>query len=138
MRVELFDGEGNRYAISFEGQITRDKALRLLDLVELLGGTTATSSSAATSSSMRPVVELKKIDKLRTVVQKHFPLVWFSSRDAQTAFEQEYTEPIALSTVATYMARMVTKRVLEKTGPSNSLKYRVLSGVPRTVIEQRL
>ena len=39
MRVELFDNEGNRYTVAFEGQITRDKALRLLDLVELLGGT---------------------------------------------------------------------------------------------------
>ena len=38
MRVELFDSEGNRYTIAFEGQITRDKAVRLLDLVELLGG----------------------------------------------------------------------------------------------------
>ena len=38
MRVELFDSEGNRYTVAFEGQITRDKALRLLDLVELLGG----------------------------------------------------------------------------------------------------
>ena len=32
MRVELFDSEGNRYSISFEGQVTRDKAVRLLDL----------------------------------------------------------------------------------------------------------
>ena len=38
MRVELFDSDGNRYTIAFEGQVTRDKALRLLDLVELLGG----------------------------------------------------------------------------------------------------
>jgi hypothetical protein len=37
MRVELFDSDGNRYTIAFEGQVTRDKALRLLDLVELLG-----------------------------------------------------------------------------------------------------
>ena len=33
MRVELFDNEGNRYTIAFEGQITREKAIRLLDLV---------------------------------------------------------------------------------------------------------
>ena len=38
IRVELFDSDGNRYTIAFEGQVTRDKALRLLDLVELLGG----------------------------------------------------------------------------------------------------
>ena len=37
MRVELFDNEGNRYTITFEGQITRDKAVRLLDLL-VIGG----------------------------------------------------------------------------------------------------
>ena len=26
MRVELFDNEGNRYTIAFEGQVTRDKS----------------------------------------------------------------------------------------------------------------
>lgn len=38
MRVEVFDGGGNRYTITFDGQVTREKALRLLDIVELLGG----------------------------------------------------------------------------------------------------
>ncbi|MQY62308.1 hypothetical protein GH146_03345 [archaeon] len=37
IRVEIFNN-GDRYTITFEGQVTRDKALRLLDLVELLGG----------------------------------------------------------------------------------------------------
>ena len=46
MRVELFDNDGNRYTIAFEGQVTRDKALRLLDLVELLGGVPTEDSSA--------------------------------------------------------------------------------------------
>ena len=45
MRVELFDSDGNRYSITFEGQITRDKALRLLDLVELLGGVPPSGNS---------------------------------------------------------------------------------------------
>ena len=37
MRVEVFDGSGNRYTITFQGQVTREKAIRLLELVELLG-----------------------------------------------------------------------------------------------------
>jgi len=82
MRVELFDSEGNRYTIAFEGQITREKALRLLDLVELLGGmpedgTTLGSSAAA-------VTGLSRYEKLRIVIQKNFPLIWFSSREVQS------------------------------------------------------
>ena len=48
MRVELFDSEGNKYSVSFEGEITRDKAMRLLDLVELLGGGPSAGSNPST------------------------------------------------------------------------------------------
>src|SRR4030042_407288 len=111
MRVELFDNEGNRYTIAFEGQITRDKALRLLDLVELLGGmpgegvNTGAGSTLAGSSSSR-------VEKVRSVIQKSFPLIWFSSRDVQSVYEQELNEPVSLSTVSTYLTRMANKGLL--------------------------
>ena len=52
IRVELFDSDGNRYTIAFEGQVTRDKALRLLDLVELLGGAPSEGPTAGTGASL--------------------------------------------------------------------------------------
>ena len=73
MRIELFDSEGNKYTIAFEGQITREKALRLLDLVELLGG----MPSGGTNPGINPPhTEFSKYDKLRMIIQKHFPIVW--------------------------------------------------------------
>jgi hypothetical protein len=137
MRVELFDGEGNRYSISFEGQITRDKALRLLDLVELLGGV-PTGGNNPTTTSPFPAFELTKFERMRTMVVKRFPLVWFSSREVQSVFEQEYKEPIALSTVGTYLARMTAKGLVLKTGPSNSLKYKIATNVARAALEQHI
>jgi hypothetical protein len=127
IRVELFDSEGNRYSISFEGQVTRDKAVRLLDLVELLGGTPGGAETLEFNPAMAS--ELSKYDKVRVMVQKHFPVVWFSSREVQTIFEQEYKEPIGLSTVATYLARLAGKRLLSKAGPSNSLRYKVATSI---------
>jgi hypothetical protein len=38
MKVEVYDESGNRYVISFEGRVTREKALKIFDMVELLGG----------------------------------------------------------------------------------------------------
>jgi hypothetical protein len=127
MRVELFDSEGNRYSISFEGQVTRDKAVRLLDLVELLGGV----PEGGGNQNFNPALarEPSKYEKVRATVQKHFPLVWFCSREVQTVFEQEFREPIGLSTVATYLARMAGKRFLLKAGPSNNLRYRAATSV---------
>jgi hypothetical protein len=137
MRVELFDSEGNRYTIAFEGQITRDKALRLLDLVELLGGMPsegATSGAGNASTSN----DFSRFEKVRLVIQKSFPLIWFSSKDIQSFYEQELKEPISLSTVSTYLARMTNKGVLLRTGGPNNLKYKAASNVPQATIKQRL
>jgi hypothetical protein len=136
VRVDVFDTEGNRYSISFEGQVTRDKALRLLDMVELLGGMPGGSSPGAGSAI--PANELSKYDKVRIIVQKHFPVVWFSSREIQSVYEQELKEPITLSTVATYLSRMATKGVVLKTGPSNNLRYKAAQGVPQATVKQKV
>ena len=88
MRVELFDSEGNRYTVAFEGQITRDKALRLLDLVELLGGMPGEQPSPG-AGNVSPIHNSSRIEKVRSVIQKSFPLVWFSSKDIQSFYEQE-------------------------------------------------
>jgi hypothetical protein len=137
MRVELSDGEGNRYSISFEGQVTRDKALRLLDVVELLGGMPAGRNSSADGNAV-PRNDLSKYDKVRSVVQRHFPVVWFSSREVQSVYEQELKEPISLSTVATYLSRMVTKGIVLKAGAANSLKYKAALDTPHAIVKQKM
>jgi hypothetical protein len=137
IRVELFDGEGNRYTLGFEGQVTRDKALRLIEIVELLGGAPSEGSTVATGSSL-PDRVLSRFEKVQAVIQKGFPLVWFSSRDIQLAYEQELKEPISLSTVSTYLSRMTSKGMLLRTGGPNSLKYKMTPNIPQATIKQIL
>lgn len=137
MRVELFDGEGNRYTVAFEGQITREKALRLLDLVELLGGMPSGGGNPGVNV-VGAGNEFSKYDKVRMVVQKHFPVVWFSSREAQSVYEQELKEPISLSTMATYLSRMANKGILVKTGASNRLKYKVTPSFSQATLKQQI
>jgi len=135
MRVELFDSEGNKYSVSFEGEITRDKAMRLLDLVELLGGGPGAGSNPSTVPGIGE--QLSKSDRTRGIVQRHFPIVWFTSREVQTVYEQELKEPINLSTVATYLGRMATKGILQRAGPSNNLKYKLAPAIPQVTVKQR-
>ena len=136
MRVELFDSDGNRYTIAFEGQVTRDKALRLLDLVELLGGTPGEGPAANTVPVMLNHA-LSRFEKVQLVIQKNFPLIWFSSKDIQSIYEQELKEPVGLSTVSTYLSRMAVKGMLMRTGGSNSLKYKTAPSVSQA-IKQRI
>lgn len=134
MRIELFDSEGNKYKIAFEGQITREKAVRLLDLVELLGG------MPSSEANRRPILsnELSKCDKVRMIIQKHFPIVWFSSMEIRSAYEQWFKEPVGLSTVSTYLARLTDRGLLIKMKASNRVKYRVASNFPQAALKQQI
>ncbi len=137
MRVELFDSDGNRYTIAFEGQVTRDKALRLLDLVELLGGASGEGPTAIAGNAL-PNKILSRFEKVQLVIQKNFPLIWFSSKEIQSIYEQELKEPVGLSTVSTYLSRMAAKGMLLRTGGPNSLKYKTAPSLPQATIKQRI
>jgi len=121
MRVEVFDGAGSRYTVTFDGQVTREKALRLLDIVELLGGMPGVSPPESL-----PPTELPKLEKVRLIVEKHFPIVWFSAKDVRNMYEQEMKEPVGLSMVSTYLTRMADRGVLLKTGVANAKRYRLV------------
>jgi hypothetical protein len=125
IRVEIFN-DGDRYTITFEGQITRDKALRLLDLVELLGGVPTVNSE-----SNHPMSEVPKIERVRLVAKKNFPVGWFSSTDLQSAYEVQFNEPIRLSTVSTYLSRLTDRGFFIKKGTSNQLRYRIMSAISK-------
>jgi hypothetical protein len=135
IRVELFDSDGNRYTIGFEGQVTREKALRLLDLVELLGGAPGENP---TSNAAPLATHVSRFEKVQLVIQKSFPLIWFSSKDIQLFYEQNLKEPIGLSTVSTYLSRMAGKGMLLRTGGPNNLKYKTAPILPQATIKQRI
>lgn len=129
MRVEVFDGGGNRYSITFEGQVTRDKALRLLDIVELLGG-----MPGVNPVENKPVADFAKQDKVRFLVERNFPIVWFSSKEVQSLYEKELKEPISLSTVSTYLSRMTDRGLLLKSNASNKRRYRLVTQITQDAI----
>jgi hypothetical protein len=128
VRVEVSDDQGNRYTMTFQGSVTREKALRLLDMVELLGGMQNQQGLGS-----RPSLP-SKFDRLLALLRTRFPLVWFSSNEAFSAYEHEFHEPVSLSTVSTYLARMVERGLLMKTdaGPRRKYKlcdWRLLGGI---------
>ena len=126
--MEVFDEQGNRYKITFEGHVTREKALRLLDLIELLGGMPGINPKWTGRPS-----ELSKYDRVRLIIDKHFPMVWFSSRDIQSMYEQELKRPIGLSTVSTYLSRMADRGFLMKAGNRSHLSYRIATKIMKRI-----
>jgi hypothetical protein len=137
MRVEIYDNEGNRYTVAFDGKITRDKTLRILDIAELLGGTSNENQVVTNSTNVLPNM-LSRFEKVQQVIQKSFPLVWFVSKDVQLIYEQELKEPVSLSTVSTYLSRMTNKGMLMRTGSGNNVKYKVAPNLSQAKIKQQI
>ncbi|KYH41850.1 MAG: hypothetical protein AYL32_002110 [Candidatus Bathyarchaeota archaeon B26-2] len=120
MRVEVYDEEGNRYTITFEGRVTREKALGILDIVELLGG------MPSVQPAWKQPEEIPKIEKVRLILERRFPLVWFSAKDLKNVYESETGEHISLSTASTYLSRLADRGLLMKIRNSNRVKYRLM------------
>jgi len=123
LKVEIFDAEGNRYTVSCEGRVSREKILHVLDLAELLGGTSMDDDGLRRTS-----YDYTKFDLFRSLIGQSFPIEWFSSKEAQLACEQELSLPLRLSTVSTYLARMADRGFLVRKGPSNDRKYKRIAG----------
>jgi len=131
LRVEVFNN-GDRYTITFEGQVTRDKTLRLLDLVELLGGMPTVNTETSRSPS-----EISKIEKVRLAAEKNFPVSWFSSKELQAVYEKQFNEPIRLSTTSTYLSRLADRGFFNKKGASNKIRYKIMTPISNYQVHER-
>jgi len=118
VKVDVSDKEGNRFTITFEGRVTRQKVLQLLDLVEILG------SVPPSTEVENSFPEESKFGRVFQLIEKRFPLRWFSSKDIQSIYGSVYAESIGLSTVSTYLNRLAQRGVLYRSG-STIKRYRL-------------
>lgn len=122
LRLEVFDSQGNRYTITCEGDVNKEKVLHLLDLAELMGGSQDQDDPWRRTSSSNT-----KFDMVRALVEQNFALDWFSSQDVKRVCEQELNEVLSLSTVSTYLMRLADRGFLLRKGASNRRRYRILA-----------
>jgi len=78
---------------------------------------------------------LSKFNKVKSVVEKHFPIVWFTTKDVWNIYEQEFKEAISLSTTSTYLSRMVNRGLLVENETSNHKRYKILTETSRNELQ---
>lgn len=121
MRVKMYDEDGDCYTITFEGHVTREKAVHLLNLTELLGGLREKRAEWT-----QQISNLSKYGKIRLLIKRNFPQDWFSSKDIRNAYEKIFEEPIQLSTVSTYLSRMTNRGFLTRIGKHRNQRYKMV------------
>ena len=95
IRIDLEDAEGAKYNFSLEGNVTREKMLKIFELMDLMN----IEENQEGSSILDSVGA-----KIWNIVDKHFPLGKFTSSTVLEKYEDEYAEPIKLSIISTYLA----------------------------------
>jgi hypothetical protein len=126
-KLEFYDDQGVRHSITIDGQITREKVGKLLDLVEVMAGTPRATASAL---SLSP----RKFDRLASAVISQLKDKPFAAADAKKAFEITFSEKILLSTVSTYLGRLVERGVLERSEKGRMVSYQIRSEEPKSLL----
>ena len=121
IRIDLEDSEGAKYNFSLEGNVTRDKMLKIFELMDLINIEESEESPQLGSIG----------SKIWHMVDKHFPLGKFTSSEILEKYEDEYGEPIKLSIISTYLARFATKGKMVRERQGREWAYQIIKLVQK-------
>ncbi len=94
------DADGARYDIKLEGNVTRDKILKIFEMMDLMN---------IEEEEEQPVKMDSIGSKIWHIVDKFFPIGKFTSTNILEKYEDEFNQPVKLSVISTYLSRFASK-----------------------------
>ena len=113
IRIDMEDSDGARYDIKIEGNVTRDKILKIFEMMDLMN-----IEEEQTPTNMDSVGS-----KIWNIIDKFFPMGKFTSTNVLEKYEDEYNEPVKLSIISTYLSRFATKGRVNRTRTGREWTY---------------
>lgn len=122
IRIDLEDTDGAKYNFNIEGNITRDKVLKIFEMMDLMN-----------IEEQEAAPQLDSVGaKIWHIVDKYFPMGGFTSNEILEKYEDEYNEPIKLSIISTYLARFNTKGRINRLRNGREWVYQMAKIAQRT------
>ena len=116
IRIDMEDSDGAKYDIKLEGNVTREKVLKIFEMMDLM--------------NIEEEQEATNIDsigaKIWHIVDKFFPMGKFTSSNILEKYEDEYNEPVKLSVISTYLSRFSTKGKIDRTRTGREWTYQTI------------
>ncbi|MEJ2259000.1 MAG: hypothetical protein P8X78_00540 [Nitrosopumilaceae archaeon] len=116
IRIDMEDSDGARYDIKLEGNVTRDKVLKIFEMMDLM--------------NIEEEQEVTNIDsigaKIWNIIDKFFPMGKFTSTNILEKYEDEYNEPVKLSIISTYLSRFSTKGKINRVRTGREWTYQTI------------
>ena len=115
------DSDGARYNIKLEGNVTREKVLKIFEMMDLMN-----------IEEEQEVVNIDSVgSKIWHIVDKFFPIGKFTSTNILEKYEDEYNEPVKLSVISTYLSRFSTKGRVNRTRTGREWTYQTIKIVQK-------
>ena len=127
IKIELEDAEGGKYNLSLEGNMSKDKILRVFELMEGFN-----TEGVQQEKREKYDIENQKNDnltslssKIWSIIENKFPFTSFTSSDILEMYREEYEEQIKLDVIATYLSRYHKKGKLNRSKKAKEWIYKV-------------
>ena len=115
IRIDVQDKDGAKYDFKIEGNVTKEKALKIFELMDLIN---IEEEQAPNLDSVG--------GKIWNVIENSFPAGRFTSSEVLEKYEDEYNEPIKLSVISTYLARFASRNRIERTRTGREWSYQII------------
>jgi len=115
IRIDVQDKDGAKYDFKIEGNVTKEKVLKIFELMDLIN---IEEEQAPNLDSVG--------GKIWNVIENSFPAGRFTSSEVLEKYEDEYNEPIKLSVISTYLARFASRNRIERTRAGREWSYQII------------
>ena len=137
IKIELEDAEGGKYNLSLEGNLSKDKIQKVLQLVESLN----ISKDDLDNKIQIPMEQnnsLQKYDiglnpsnnsigsKIWALIENNFAFSSFTSSNVAESYEESYGEQLQLSLISTYLSRYFEKQKLVRSKRGKEWIYKLI------------
>ncbi|MDO8641534.1 MAG: hypothetical protein Q7R33_08380 [Nitrosarchaeum sp.] len=116
IRIDMEDTDGARYDIKLEGNVTREKVLKIFEMMDLMN-----IEEEQETTNMDSIGS-----KIWHIVDKFFPMGKFTSTNILEKYEDEYNEPVKLSIISTYLSRFSTKGKMDRIRTGREWTYQAI------------
>lgn len=137
IKIELEDAEGGKYNLSLEGNLSKDKIQKVLQLVESLN-ISKDDLDNNISIPMEQNNSLQKFDlglnpsnnsigsKIWSLIENNFAYSSFTSSNVAESYEESYGEQLQLSLISTYLSRYFEKQKLVRSKRGKEWIYKLI------------
>ena len=115
IRIDVQDQDGAKYDFKIEGNVTKEKVLKIFELMDLINIEEDQAPNLDTVGG-----------KIWNVIESSFPAGRFTSSEVLEKYEDEYNEPIKLSVISTYLARFASRNRIERTRAGREWSYQLI------------